>query len=223
MGHLGIPHLGGDDTQPHCQLTEQTTPIVCPQPAGGGDGHAGCWARSGPASSSTSLGSLRRREARSDLLCSGWTGPSQLRTEPPLPGEAAPHQPCEGTQPGPPPRSPACRNAPFGEPPASNSLQGHRQGGISLPRELAPWMRLAPACTGVRGAFQNIRMADSHQQGAERGCVPYLARRHLPSHLGFGPGTPVQGRCCGSLTSYWKFPFAPRSRAQVCAGSKTPC
>ena len=99
---------------------------------------------------------------RRPVLWVDW--PPQLRTEPPLPGEAAPHQPCEGTQPGPPPRSPACRSAPFGEPPASNSLRGHRQGGISLPRELAPWMRLAPACTGVRGAFQDIRMADSHQQ-----------------------------------------------------------
>ena len=83
MGHLGIPHLGVDDTQPHCQLTEQTTPIVCPQPSGGGDGHAGCWAHSGPASSSTSLGSPRRREAQSDVLCSGWTGPHNSGQSPP--------------------------------------------------------------------------------------------------------------------------------------------
>lgn len=30
-----------------------------------------------------------------------------------------------------------------------------------------------------------------------------------------GPSSPVQGRCCGSLTPYWKFPFAPRCQSSA--------
>ena len=72
MGDPRMLHLGGDDPQPHCQLTVQTTPTVRPQPPGGDDAHTGFHACSGPASVSPSLGSLRWREAQSDLLCSGW-------------------------------------------------------------------------------------------------------------------------------------------------------
>lgn len=132
--------------------------------------------------------------------------PSQLRTEAPLPGEAAPHQPWEGTRPGlhpfPPPRSPGCGDPPFGEPPAPRSRQGHREGGISLSRALAPWMRSGPRMPGVRRAFQNIGMVDGHQQGADCGCVPHLARRRLPDHLGSRARLPSPGQVLGFLTPY---------------------
>lgn len=49
--------------------------------------------------------------------------------------------------------------------------------------------------------------------GAERGCVPCLARRRLPSPLGSRARLPSPGQVlCGSLTSCWKFPSAPRSQ-----------
>lgn len=180
----------------------------------------GFWACSGRASISPSLGSLRWREAQSDLLCSGWReAPHSSGQRPPCLERHLHTSPVQGHGLG-------SILSPHHEAQAvgtlrlvSPQLPGHGRGteraASPCPGCWHPGCGVAPACPGVRRAFQNIGMVDGHQQGADGGCVPHLDRRRLPDHLGSWARLPSPGQVLGFLTPYWKFPFAPRCQSSA--------